>query len=972
MKIMHGTLNKILAIILVALMGITMTPATAYSMENGVAKSEYPYGIEIIKGNVTSIQQVDAEATDLTDLKSAAIDRVMGVSSGDPTTSGGFPAQVFGTLDQPFTLTSSDKVVSFKIQKPEISQDGFWEKLIEEYWISVQSEDADGNAVVAFYPMKSVDNNQLETTISMGASDTVTCALVGSTIPDTHTETSEVTFDSSIRENSDGQTLTYSWKHQLSKTGANIYSGHALGVYTAEIVLDLSDGMELDKASVRLTSEKFPFELDNNLIESKGNGQWIIPLKLASDLSTPNMPADAMNDAIELTFNVNVSGDEFIPNTSNLVSSELIIRRYNSLITDPAAEVGTCYDEKAVATATMTSAVTITPADLTIYEGGTNGYEEVVTDDENGTTSNATGLPYPLFKITAPNGSNLSATDLTFTNKDSLGTGDTAEKDVRYWKAVQEGNSEYYHFEPVNESGEVIEGEGASQVRVVYKDGEGNPFEKNELPTLTDDTFETYSIHLYSGPNDENFSNVTALAGDDKDYPLSVNTGTLTVRAVEEENPVSPVKEAAPENKLEAGTAVATIPDGATYKLNGEVPIDTTNNTIAPSLLFDNIIASDGKGEERITKLQAHADSYLDDQKLLSEGDRNYEIKFLDLVDANNGNAWISSSAGVDIYWAYPAGVTSENDIQVIHFEGLHRDTSEGASTGFDPADISSSKIETMQIEKEENYIKFHVTEGDFSPYAVVWTAITEEPEPDNPPVGPVGPVVPPTPELERGDHYAYIVGYEDDTIRPQNNITRAEVATIFFRLLTDESREAYFTTDCDFTDVNGGAWYANTVATLSNAGILAGYPDGSFRPNDPITRAEFAAIATRFDDLAAADSTFTDIDGHWAEDAINAAYGAGWVGGYPDGTFRPNNNITRAEVMSLVNRVLDREVDEDGMLDDMLTWIDNEPGTWYYEAVQEATNSHDYERKDADSVETWTQINEPIDWDKVESDLLN
>ena len=227
-------------------------------------------------------------------------------------------------------------------------------------------------------------------------------------------------------------------------------------------------------------------------------------------------------------------------------------------------------------------------------------------------------------------------------------------------------------------------------------------------------------------------------------------------------------------------------------------------------------------------------------------------------------------------------------------------------------------------------------------------------------------------PELERGDHFAYIVGYEDETIRPQNNITRAEVATIFFRLLTDESREQYFTDDNSaFSDMTGDHWYDNAVATLTNAGIIAGYPDGTFRPNDPITRAEFAAIATRFDDLEPVPSRFTDIDGHWAEDAINAAYGAGWVGGYPDGTFLPNKNITRAEVMSLVNRVLDRNVDIDGMLDDMLTWVDNEPSDWFYEAVQEATNSHDYEREEGEEFETWTKITEPRDWTKLEEDLL-
>ena len=227
-------------------------------------------------------------------------------------------------------------------------------------------------------------------------------------------------------------------------------------------------------------------------------------------------------------------------------------------------------------------------------------------------------------------------------------------------------------------------------------------------------------------------------------------------------------------------------------------------------------------------------------------------------------------------------------------------------------------------------------------------------------------------PELERGDHFAYIVGYEDETIRPQNNITRAEVATIFFRLLTDESREQYFTDDNSaFSDMTGDHWYDNAVATLTNAGIIAGYPDGTFRPNDPITRAEFAAIATRFDDLEPVPSRFTDIDGHWAEDAINAAYGAGWVGGYPDGTFLPNKNITRAEVMSLVNRVLDRNVDIDGMLDDMLTWVDNEPSDWFYEAVQEATNSHDYEREEGEEFETWTKITEPRDWTQLEKDLL-
>lgn len=222
-------------------------------------------------------------------------------------------------------------------------------------------------------------------------------------------------------------------------------------------------------------------------------------------------------------------------------------------------------------------------------------------------------------------------------------------------------------------------------------------------------------------------------------------------------------------------------------------------------------------------------------------------------------------------------------------------------------------------------------------------------------------------PELEKGDHFAYIVGYEDGTVRPQNNITRAEVATIFFRLLTEESREAYYSEVNAFTDVSDGDWYNNAISTLVNADIITGYTDGSFRPDAYITRAELAAIASRFDDISGGETRLTDIDGHWAEELISSAYNKGWVDGYPDGSFRPDQNITRAEVMTLVNRVLERAVDQDGMLDDMVTWSDNQPSSWYYEAVQEATNSHDYSRDEGETLETWTEITPPRDWTELE-----
>ena len=223
---------------------------------------------------------------------------------------------------------------------------------------------------------------------------------------------------------------------------------------------------------------------------------------------------------------------------------------------------------------------------------------------------------------------------------------------------------------------------------------------------------------------------------------------------------------------------------------------------------------------------------------------------------------------------------------------------------------------------------------------------------------------------LNTTDHFAYIVGYGNGEVRPQNNITRAEVATIFFRLLTDSSRDYYFSKTNDYTDVNAGDWFNNAISTLSNAGIVTGYPDGTFRPNAAITRAEFAAIAARFDndgDKTAA--KFSDIATHWAKDEISIAYNNGWITGYPDGTFGPQRDITRAETMTLVNRVLNRQPEtEDDLLPNMTVWTDNaNPKAWYYLAVQEATNSHYYKFKTNSKYEQWTALRETRDWKALE-----
>lgn len=223
------------------------------------------------------------------------------------------------------------------------------------------------------------------------------------------------------------------------------------------------------------------------------------------------------------------------------------------------------------------------------------------------------------------------------------------------------------------------------------------------------------------------------------------------------------------------------------------------------------------------------------------------------------------------------------------------------------------------------------------------------------------------TPDALNGeDHFDYIVGDADGRVHPERNITRAEVASIFFRLLKDDVRSENLTDQNTFTDVSADAWYNVAVSTMSDMDIVFGRTDYQFDPDAYITRAEFAAIAARFDsDSYSGDDLFTDIEGHWAADQINRAAEKGWITGYPDGTFGPNRYITRAEAVTMINRVLNRmPKDKDALHEDMKVFVDNaDTNAWYYLAIQEATNSHEY-KKDKDGVyETWTDVLPARDW---------
>ena len=218
--------------------------------------------------------------------------------------------------------------------------------------------------------------------------------------------------------------------------------------------------------------------------------------------------------------------------------------------------------------------------------------------------------------------------------------------------------------------------------------------------------------------------------------------------------------------------------------------------------------------------------------------------------------------------------------------------------------------------------------------------------------------------KLNGDDHFAYVIGYPDGKVHPKGNISRAETATIFFRLLKADIRDGNLTADNEFSDVSDGQWHNKAVSTMAKLGIVKGRRADSFDPDASITRAEFAAICARFNTKPVENSgSFSDISGHWAENEIERAAAFGWISGYPDGTFHPDARITRAEAMTMINRVLCRmPQSESNLLDSMVTWPDNKPSDWHYLAVQEATNSHDFNRQ-GEVGESWTKLTSVPDW---------
>ena len=598
--------------------------------------------------------------------------------------------------------------------------------------------------------------------------------------------------------------------------------------------------------------------------------------------------------------------------------------------------------------------VSIRPADITIYMGADGGYESVIPG-EGGTAQENNGLPEPGYYITLPDWVNALLDGET----DTSGAVDlslilTFNYDVggesRVWKL------ERYHKEGASEAYDryvyrLVPVADQVNVRLEFTGEDGNITTSDTFNPAPGTLYQEYTMTIYAGALEQNQVNASiTIGGKAYEFDVKVEPGKLSIRGVTgEEDTVS----------LDGGVSdesgfAASVPEDTTYTINGsDIGL---NDQSGVQLLVDELVQHE---DDDITQqiFDAMTDRAL--EAISAElGNVNTDFAYMNLVDTNNGNVYVTANNPVTVTWPYPAGTDSNDTFYIVHFTDMNRGTNltEGA--------IESAAVESLETENTENGIRFTV--NSFSPFVLVWSDEGGGWNPpdidDDKPEKPGG--------LNTEDHVAYIIGYPDGEVKPEGNITRAEVATIFFRLLTDETRDEYWSKTNSYTDVPADSWFNNAISTLSNMGIIDGYADGSFRPDAPITRAEFTKIAVSFFEYAdyVYENTFTDVrSGSWYTQFIAAAVEIGLIEGYPDGTFRPDNYITRAEACTIVNRTLNRAPDEDHLLPEsvMITWPDNQPGTWYYADMQEATNSHDYDW--LGSIEDWTEKLEERDWEALE-----
>ena len=672
-------------------------------------------------------------------------------------------------------------------------------------------------------------------------------------------------------------------------------------------------------------------------------------------------------------------------------------------------------------------AVKIAPMNLTVYVGG-DGYHGVIGQDGKFA---ANDLPEIGFYITLPDDINtmLGGTDekpvdlsdkLRLTPVDDNGT-------MRSWSlelysdeskshVMENGRRVYvYKLRQIDDGEETVP-------RVQFTRADGSVMTESKFQALLTDQFRNYKISVYQGLLDEQIYKATLTAdGQTFTLPIKLGTGTLKVRGNNdttyraiENNTIPSVNPQEKDIML-----VSTAQTDTQYYINNSgisVPSSDDVKLMVDHSLDDALLSAYINRTSNTEGKYSYQFRYLD---LVDTSNGNTYVT-------------MGAGQKMNLYWPVPSDAKSNSEFHIIHFKGIDRDSDadvndllttripenltcekvtingqqfikfttdsfspfallyeKAASSGggYSSGGGSSSSKYTLHYEsnggtsyKDESYSSGTTVSLDKVPTRESYTftgwyadkaltdKITNVKMTGNKTVY-AGWEATGVPSMLNGDdHYAYVVGYPDGKVHPEGNISRAETATIFFRLLKADIRDGNLTADNEFSDVSDGQWHNKAVSTMAKLGIVKGRRADRFDPNASITRAEFAAICARFSTRTVENSgSFSDISGHWAENEIERAAAFGWISGYPDGTFRPDARITRAEAMTMINRVLCRmPQSESDLLDSMVTWSDNKPSDWHYLAVQEATNSHDFNRQ-GEVGESWTKLTSVPDWKRYQ-----
>ena len=703
-----------------------------------------------------------------------------------------------------------------------------------------------------------------------------------------------------------------------------------------------------------------------------------VNLTLTEDGKTITLPANVSEDGT-LTVNPVSSVDTvFEPGetwtctyTYTVTAEDVIAGSVSNTVTAESGNGDESTDEVTV----PAGSIIITPANITIYTGG-KGYESVI-GNEGATGVPSTGLPEPGYYIELPTAldaalkealevderTTLDLSDyLTFLYDDGNGT-------TRTWKLERyddkEGNTSQtsegryiYRILP----------DGTSGIAVRLQFTDGGEITTDDIFALSESNlYQTYSMTIYAGDLNQDLVQAVLDWPDDKDAPhhdVTVGSGELTVRGITNtkgEATTTEIVETAPTSEVDKVTAVIGS-DTNLYINESSLEVADTDSV---ELLVDSVVS---------TAVQDLKDSAVDQVSAITD-DHEAQFYYLDLVDTDNGNTVVTTkNEPVTLFFPYPEGTDADTAFHIVHYVDQDRDaTAEseiaGVNEGSEKFAIEVYSEENQNLETTDQGIQITVT--SFSPFGLFWE---EDSGSSGGHTGGGGSSRPSRPTLNTEDHYSYIIGYSDGTLQPYGTITRGEVATIFFRLLTDDSREEWWSQVNDYSDCNSDLWCNNAISTLSNMGIIDGFSDGTFRPYAKITRAQFAKIAVGFFETTREDyqGYFTDVDiDAWYTEYVEAAARVGLIEGFNDGTFRPNTNITRAQACVIVNRALGRAPDEDRLLDEdeMITWPDNNPDDWFYADMQEATNSHDYTwtTVSGDKVENWTDKLPQRDWAALE-----